>query len=200
MRNLPILNAAVLTIVFSAACSGAQEQITPVTPTSPIPPKIAVQVPPIQHQTPEESAFSAPDPCLELGDDIVEQFGFDPLTRERSEDLPRDFIFVGCNFEDRRLPIQPSPSTVAERYLSISSTDIKISEVWERTENTTDLKVGDRDAVSYTTASDKVCSIAIDKPYGALIISKSVVRNQTREGACDNMTEIVAAIAGALPD
>lgn len=200
MRNSPILNAAMLTIAFSAACSGAQEQIIPVTPTSAMPPKIAIQATSVKPQNPDEPIFSGPDPCLELSDDVVERFGFDPLTRERSEDLPRDFTFLGCDFEDRRLPIQPSPSTVTTRYLSIRSSDITLPEVREKMKDTTDLKVGDRDAVRYTTANNKVCSVVIDRQYGALIINKSVVRKYTQEEACDHMTEIIAAVAGALPN
>jgi hypothetical protein len=203
MRIISAVCPVVLAVIISAGCANSEKDDTPTAslPRTAGPPVIAISIPPVETRVSDGRAFTGTDPCLELGDDVIEHLGFDPLTRARNENISSAYVFVGCSFERRELAVPPSPaqSSIVTGSLYVTASDMTLDEIRDGIKNKNDIEVGGREAVEYVYNDDKVCDVIIERPYGTLSVRRSVVQLDSRGGACSGMNEIAEEVSYHLP-
>lgn len=200
MRIVSTFSLAALMALVCTGCTEAQPNPAAPDPfTGAQPPSIAMPASPASAED-NESVVVKYDPCTKLGDDVIEHVGFDPNSRERNEEVLSSYAFVGCSFQRRVLASPPTPtqSSVVTGSLNVNVSTITLDDIRGRIGETTDTEIGGHEAVRFEIG-DSACHIAIGRPYGALYLSKSVISTNSREGACDNITEIAETISVNLP-
>ncbi|MEV0106239.1 DUF3558 family protein [Nocardia sp. NPDC050799] len=204
MRIISTVCPVALAVIISAGCatSGNSDTPTAAPPKPAGPPVIAISVPPAKTLSGDGQPFAGPDPCLELGDDVIERLGFDPLSRARNEETPSAHVFVGCSFEGRELASPPSPSqsSVVTGFLYVSASSMTLGEIRDGIKNASDTEVGGLEAVEYVYGDDKICDVVIERPYGTLSVRRSVVRSSSRQEACAGIDEIAEEVSYRLPE
>ncbi|MFI1459417.1 DUF3558 family protein [Nocardia carnea] len=192
-----------LVAILSAGCANPNDpDTTAFPPRPPGPPVIEISVSPVETRTDDGRPFTGADPCLELGDDVIERVGFDPLSRARNEQSPSDHVFVGCRFEGRELASPPSPSqsSVVTGLLNVTSSDITLGEIRDRVETAKDTEVGGNEALEYVYGDDKICDVIVERPYGTLSVRRSVVRMNSNEEPCAGMNELAEEVSYYLSE
>ncbi|WP_246829595.1 DUF3558 domain-containing protein [Nocardia transvalensis] len=194
-----------MAVAALAGCSSDSSDDAPAPGTSSTPsaaPKasMAVSVPPPQDQ----GAAKRPvrfDPCVEVGDDLVTQAGFNPSTRERSVgDMVTDLLItVGCDFNRTTTN---NGEKVISGSTSVSSSNTTLDEI--RTNDMREVFNSDpirgREAVLYRTPSlPGMCSAAVASPDGTFNVSLTVFPGPVAVPApCDQIRVLAEIFTTAL--
>ncbi|MFF2395207.1 DUF3558 domain-containing protein [Nocardia sp. NPDC058114] len=181
---------------FVAGCGAGESASGGPTPTTFVPPPIAVTVaaPPSQ-SGPGQVRL---DPCTRLGDDVVTRIGFDPATRARSGGVvTAGLTTIGCDFI-RNEGVDGTMIPVG--LLSVRSSNRTIDEVradknWPVLANEV---VGGRGAAVYQSPqAGRTCAIAVKSEDGVLDITL-VDSSKNTSNVCDDVTAIAHSVVGIL--
>lgn len=186
---------AALTLV--ACTENADGADTPVSTATSSVPSVAVPVGNAPTQPSRGRTAVGYDPCASLGDSVVVQSGFDPQTRARADLIFDEYAFIGCEF-DRKEPVRGK--TLAVGSMTVSSTNISLEEFRQRESKTArPIKVGGRDAITYSRPADEGCFVVMTGPDATIDIHVSSTLALTSWNACDHSVQIAATIEAALP-
>ncbi len=111
------------------------------------------------------------DPCVDVGDDVIQQMGFDPKSRARSEsELAGDtYTFLGCNFKQKNAEGRRTWS------LDMYATNISMTEFGDRYRQTMkEYTIGGQPAMTYRLSESDYqggCFLAMDSSVGVLNLS-----------------------------
>jgi hypothetical protein len=201
MRIISAVCPVALVVILSAGCAASQKPDTPTasSPRSTAPPVIAISVPPVAPLPGAGQSPKGADPCLDLGDDVIERLGFDPLTRARNEETPSAHVFVGCSFEGRESASAPSQWSGRTGYLHVTASSMTLDEIRDGIKNASDTEVGGHEAIKYVYGDEKICDVVIERPYGTLSVRRSVVRSGSQQEACAGIDTIAEEVASHLP-
>ncbi|MBO0853038.1 MAG: DUF3558 domain-containing protein [Nocardia sp.] len=164
------------------------------TSTKPI---VAVSVKPTEEQDPDGRKPVTFDPCVSIGDSVVQQAGFDPKTRERKDDPHTGYAFVGCTFSRRKDAFGVSTPI---NDLTISSTDITLDQFRQRQNgNLQEITINGIKSITYQGYDATSCYVVMPGPDGSIDLSISSFAGMTDWMACDHRIEIASTIQTALP-
>jgi hypothetical protein len=138
------------------------------------------------------------DPCFDIGDDTIARAGFDPKSRQRSDQIHQDYAFISCTF-DRKDEVDGMQLTVGS--LTISSTNVTLDEFRKREGGTaTGIVIDGRQAITYATPVAEVCTVVMAGPPDSTIdVDVGSTVALTKWNACDHAQEIATVIAQSLP-
>ncbi|WP_280337043.1 DUF3558 domain-containing protein [Nocardia wallacei] len=198
MKMKPLV-AAIPVIFVLNACDSDTDADFP-SPIESTKPSISASVNAAPEQDPAGRKPVGYDPCFEIGDGPIEKAGFDPNTRERSDQIHTGYAFLGCNFE-RKEEINGVRRRVGS--LTISSTDITLDQFREREQRegsaVTEIKVNGREAILYRRPTAEACVVVMSGPDAAIDLFIDSVGAFTQWRACDHAQEIADVIETALP-
>ncbi|MGO4615641.1 DUF3558 domain-containing protein [Nocardia sp. 2YAB30] len=199
MNHGYIALALVSTAIVAGGCSSREdggEQTVAATSTTTAP-SIAVSVKPAPTQPRNSRSPVKFDPCFEIGDDTVAKAGFDPKTRERTDQVHDDYAFISCAFE-RKQEVRGHILGVGS--LTISSTNVTLDEFRKREGGkAAGIKVNGRDAITYRRPEGEACFVVMTGPDSTLDVSVSSTGALTDWNACDHAQEIAGIVEPALP-
>lgn len=191
----------ILAVVLAALCasscrsSGVSHDGKPaVESVRPTLPSVAVTVKPAPSQDPEGGKIVRFDPCRSVGDDVVARVGFDPATRERSDQVHTGYAFISCGF--RRYEINSGEREIAG-FLDISSTNITMEQFRQREgSNASAITINGAEALAFSS-KDKGCNVVTRGPDNSLdiMVSNGMVVDWR---ACDHVQEIAAVIDSSV--
>ncbi|MFF0495662.1 DUF3558 domain-containing protein [Nocardia aobensis] len=174
--------------------SGADSSATTSTSHRPV---IAAAVKPAPEQDPAGNKPVIFDPCEQIGDAPISSAGFDPLTRERADQVHTGYAFIGCIFQ-RRENVQGAPHRVGA--LTISSTDITLDQFHQRQQDDlTEMTINGKPAISYKGLGNETCHVVMPGPDGSIDLQIESMSAFTNWSACDHAQEIASTVESALP-
>ena len=200
MKHRALLLPTVLTVALASACTSQSSDASHAATTSAATqPSIAVSVPPAPPQASQKRDTVDHDPCLKLGDDVVESIGFDPATRERDDYIFDTYSAIGCKF--RHEEQDQFDLTVTTRNLSVNTSNLTLDEFRSREgDKATPTTVNERDAITYTDPAAEACYVIITSKSGTLSVRKSTAIVFSPEKPCDHIQEIAAKIESSMPE
>ncbi|WP_280362902.1 DUF3558 domain-containing protein [Nocardia wallacei] len=200
MKALKAVAVSIPVIVILGACNSGTDGADPTTSPSSQRPSIGAPVKAAPEQDPAGRKPVGYDPCLEIGDTSVSKAGFDPSTRERSDQLHTGYAFIGCTFE-RKEQVRGNIHRVGS--LTISSTDITLDQFREREQRegaaATEISVNGREAIFYKRPAGEACFVVMKGPDAAIDLQVDSAAALTEWSACDHAQEIAAIIESELP-
>lgn len=186
---------AILTSVLNS-CGTDHSSTSSSEPTS-TRPSIAVSVEPTAEQDPDGTKPVAFDPCVSIGDSVIQQTGFDPKTRKRDDKPHTGYDFIGCSFN--RMSDEPGPP-VRIGYLTISSTNITLDQFRQQQNgNVEEISLNGIRAITYKGYSAEDCFVVMPGPDASIDVDISSAAALTDWRACDSKQQIASAIQAALP-
>ncbi|MGV9611362.1 DUF3558 domain-containing protein [Nocardia xishanensis] len=184
-------------VVTGCASRNNEGQATDTTASTVAKPSIAVTVKPAPEQPRNSRRPVEFDPCFEIGDDTVRRAGFDPITRERSDQIHDGYAFISCAFE-RKEEVRGEVLRVGS--LTISSTNVTLDEFRKREgSSAAEIKVNEREAITYRRPEAEACYVVMAGPDGTLDISVSSAGALTNWNACDQAQNTAEIVAATLP-
>ncbi len=200
MRIFRTITSLVVLPIFLGSC-GANSNDSDADSSAPTPPShrpaIAAAVKPAPEQDPAGNKPVMFDPCEQIGDETIRSAGFDPLTRERGDQVHTGYAFIGCTFE-RRENVQGAPHRVGA--LTISSTDITMDQFRQRQQgDLTEMTINGKSAISYKGLGAESCHIVMPGPDGSIDLQVESTGALTDWSACDHAQEIASTVESALP-
>lgn len=159
------------------------------TPTSAIPSKL---VPPTQINRTGKPEVTF-DPCLGLGDAVIEKAGFDPSTRERDDFIADNYAFISCEFESRAL------------ILTVASSNLTLPEVVDRFSGEREIRrtrVNGRETlVIPDPRGDDMCDAYVETTRGFLKVTLAFFEEARRQGRqkCEGIVELASIFERELP-
>ncbi|GEM30042.1 hypothetical protein NN3_10490 [Nocardia neocaledoniensis NBRC 108232] len=140
------------------------------------------------------------DPCFRIGDDLVAEAGFSPITRARSagESATDSMVVIGCSFY--RVTTVDGEETILAG-LTVQATNTALSEV-ETSSEFQDVvdkyEINGRRAVLYTLkALPETCTAAVDTDEGMLRMTYMPVAEDS-VGPCDQVRTVAPILAASL--
>ncbi|WP_232111103.1 DUF3558 family protein [Nocardia wallacei] len=185
--------------MLSAACTSRDDSDGPGTTTSTAAkPSISVSVNPAPEQDPAGSKPVAYDPCLEIGDETIAKAGFDPATRERSDQVHTGYAFIGCTFE-RKEQVGGVSRRVGS--LTISSTNISLDQFRKREGSAArEIKINGKEAITYGMAAAEACNVVTNGPDGAIDVQVDSAAALSNWRGCDHVQEIASTIDAVVSE
>ncbi|WP_187685650.1 DUF3558 domain-containing protein [Nocardia wallacei] len=199
MKKLKAVALSIPVIVILCGCHhDTHDAESPSSPSSQQP-SISVSVESAPEQDPAGRPPVGFDPCFRIGDAPVSRAGFDPSTRERSDQLHTGYAFIGCTFE-RKEQVRGTMHRVGS--LTISSTDITLDQFRERERRegtvATEINVNGREAILYKRPEGEACFVVMKGPDAAIDLQIDSSAALTQWSACDHAQEIAAIIEPEL--
>lgn len=200
MNTKAPLYSAIFAIALLSACSTQGGEGPPAaTASATTSPSIAVSLPPAPTQFSDGRESVNRDPCIVIGDELVESLGFDPSTRERDDYIFDTHSAIGCKF--RHEEQDQFQLTVTTRTLSVNASNVTLDEFRSRERaGAKPMQINDREAITYTNQEAEACYVVVGTGYGTLSIRKSTAVTFSPEKPCDNIQEIAETIASSLPE
>lgn len=194
MRITLTLSVATL---LTSACStfSGQPSATPTLtspPTTTVP--MAVQVSPAPKQGRLVANPVKWDPCFQVPDSIIQQLGFDPETRERSDWIDATYTFLGCKFSRRSVTLGMD---TLDGILTIQSANITIDQVKAKETAEYPVEIGTRTAVRWD--DHEFCTLAMNGPDGVVYVSAGGAPTLSNWVACDHLEEQSKTVDSVLP-
>lgn len=193
------LCSAIFAIAMLSACSVQGGESPLATAPATTSPSIAVSLPPAPAQFGNGRESVDRDPCVEIGDELVESIGFDPSTRERDDYIFDTHSAIGCKF--RHEEQDQFQLTVTTRTLSVNASNVTLEEFRAReSASAKPMQINDREAIIYTNQETEACYVVVGTGYGTLSIRKSTAITFSPEKPCDSIQEIAETITSSLPE
>lgn len=198
MTNIRTAMTLVAVALLAGGCTGHDaDGTTDATPSTVEKPSNAASVKPAPTQPNSGHTPVKYDPCIEIGDATVMKAGFDPGTRERSDQIHDNYAFIGCAFE-RKEAVRGQTLSVGT--LTISSGNIPVDEFRKREGSAaSEIKVNGRDAITYRKPAEEACYVVMTGPDGTIDVRVSSAGALTDWRACDHAQDIAGVIESALP-
>lgn len=196
MNGFRVTVSVVILAAFLSSCDSDHADTSSGGPTT-TRPSIAVSVKPTAEQDPDGTKPVTFDPCVNIGDSVLQQIGFDPKTRERHDDPHTGYAYVGCSF-NRMSDVLGAPTPVG--YLTISSTNITMDQYRQRQNgNLEEISINGTKSITYKGYRAEDCYVVMPGPDASIELSISTAVAFTDWRACNYKQEIASAIQAALP-
>jgi hypothetical protein len=180
-------------VLLGAGCASTHDEAGSQSAVSSAKPSIAVTVKSAPSQDPNGNPPVRFDPCTEIDDATVLKAGFDPKTRQRSDQLHTGYAFIGCTF-DRKEMVRGQELSVGS--LVVSSTTITLDQFRQREgAAASEININSKEAITYRTPEAEACNVVIkDGPDGTIDVGIDSTEALTDWQACDHAQEIAAII------
>lgn len=196
MRRVLLPLALIPAIGVVVGCTSGDDT-GPSDPTPSEKPSIAASVKPAPAQDNQGRQDVEFDPCLGVGDPVVERAGFSPNTRARLDQIHTGYAFIGCTFK-RTEQVRGQRMPVGS--LTIFSTNLTLDDFREREgSGASEIKLGGRDAITYRRPAEEACYVVTSGPDGTLDVRVDSSLALTDWKACDHAPEIAEIIVSAVP-
>ena len=199
-KFVAVLVPFVTVIVASCGDSGEATESGLPSPSAPKSSSLVASFPPAPQQSESDHPIEF-DPCVEIGDDLIEKSGFDPKSRERSsaEMVSPLITAIGCDF--KRTAVSDGNKVITGG-LSIKSTNSTLAELHnsDSREIFDTTPIGDRAAAFYRTPKiPGRCSAEVETPDGVLAIDLTVFPGPIQvPPPCDQIRDLAPLFAQAL--
>lgn len=197
-RHVAATLGAMVSLTFMVSCSsGGEARYTPSAPASArlTSPSISVTVKPAPSQDPEGGKPVLFDPCRSMGDDVIAKAGYDPATRERSDQVHTGYAFISCRFSRQEVR---DAEKLLSGILDISSTNITMDQFREREEgNLSDISVNGGGAVMFRTSKGASSNVVTRGPDNSLDIGVDQF-GSAEQDVCNRAQEVAAIIDTAV--
>lgn len=188
----------VMFVALAASCSqqgGNGKPLTAVTASTGRP-SVGVSLSPAPTQINTGRQTVRYDPCVQLGDGVIADAGFDPPSRKRDDSIHDNYSFIGCSFDHKQLIDRQSLTT---RTLTVWSTNITLEEFRQRDgAKVHPITINGRDGLTTYDAPAAACAVELPGPDSTLYIGTSTSAPFTDERPCDRIETVATIIDAAV--